>query len=140
MKEDGNSGGVSDVLARWIPVMVIVFLTLSSFQPVKHRDPIFTPEGSIVSKTAALLNDQGVELYRTGKLEEALGSFILASEADPTFAIAHYNCAVVLTTRGFRGDLEEAVRHLERSYYLDPGNTEIQEFLLELMERAYLTA
>jgi hypothetical protein len=72
-------------------------------------------------------------------LEEALGSFILASEADPTFAIAHYNCAVVLTTRGFRGDLEEAIRHLERSYYLDPENEEIQEFLLELMERAYVT-
>jgi tetratricopeptide (TPR) repeat protein len=127
------------MLARWLPVMVIVFIALTPFQLEKERGPILTPEGATVSKSAALLNNQGVKLYRTGQLEEALGSFILASEADPTFAIAHYNCAVVLTTRGFRGDLEEAIRHLERSYYLDPENEEIQEFLLELMERAYVT-
>jgi len=101
---------------------------------------MLTPEGGVVSKSAALLNNQGVELYHNGRLEEALGSFILASHVDPTFATAHYNCAVVLTTRGFRGDLEEAIRHLEWSYYLDPENMDIQEFLLELMERAHLTA
>ncbi len=127
------------MLARWLPVVVIVFFALTPFQLAKERGPILTPEGTTVSKSAALLNNQGVKLYRTGQLEEALGSFILASEADPTFAIAHYNCAVVLTTRGYRGDLEEAIRHLERSYYLDPENTEIEEFLMELMERAYLT-
>jgi tetratricopeptide (TPR) repeat protein len=130
---------VREMVARWLPVMVIVFFALTPFQLTKERDPIFTPEGAAVTKSAALLNNQGVELYHTGQLEEALGSFILASEADPTFAIAHYNCAVVLTTRGFRGDLEEAIRHLERSYYLDPENTEIEEFLMELMERSYLT-
>jgi tetratricopeptide (TPR) repeat protein len=119
--------------------MIVVFVALTPFQLAKERAPIFTPEGAAVNKSAALLNNQGVELYRTGQWEEALGSFILASEADPTFAIAHYNCAVVLTARGLRGDIEEAIKHLERSYYLDPENAEVEEFLMELMERAYLT-
>jgi tetratricopeptide (TPR) repeat protein len=103
-------------------------------------DPLLTPEGAKVRETAALLNDRGVELYYDGRLEEALGSFILASQTDPSFAIAHFNCAVVLTTRGFKGDIEEAIWHLKRSHNLDPTNRVIREFLLELIRMAHRAA
>lgn len=99
---------------------------------------MFTPEGADVARSAAALNDQGVRLYYEGRLEQALGSFILSSELDPYFAVAHYNCAVVLTTRGFQGDLETAVQHLQWAYRIDPGDEMIQEFLLELQSLAHL--
>jgi tetratricopeptide (TPR) repeat protein len=135
--------GVNKMVLRMVPVMVILLFVLfptDLAQMPFARAPLYTPETAPVVTAAAVLNDQGVELYKGGRFEEALGSFILASEADPTFAIAHYNCAVVLTTRGLSGDMGEAMRHLERSYLLDPGNEMIREFMMELMTIAPLTA
>jgi tetratricopeptide (TPR) repeat protein len=123
-------------ILRGMSVMFSIFLLAATIQ---GRHPLFTPKDMKVRQAAALLNDQGVGLYHEGRLEEALGSFILASQMDPSFAIAHYNCAVVLTTRGSKGDLDEAMRHLEWSSNLDPANEDIREFLLELLGKAPLT-
>ncbi len=131
------------MVLRILPVAAILLLLVfpSTLNRMgMERSPLYTPENAGVIPSAAAFNDQGVELYFDGKLEEALANFVLASEADPGFAIAHYNCAVVLTTRGYGGDLAEAMRHLEWSYQLDPGNALIQEFLLELVQQAPLTA
>jgi tetratricopeptide (TPR) repeat protein len=124
---------VEQMFPRLLPVTVLLLVTLIPVQLAYEREPMITPRDIMVTKAASQLNNQGVDFYLKGRLEEALGSFIMASEADPTFAVAHYNCAVVLTTRGFKGDFEEAVRHLEWSYNLDPRNEEIREFLMELV-------
>jgi tetratricopeptide (TPR) repeat protein len=134
----GAKKGVKMMFVRVLPVIVVLLLTLFPFDMAYGRDPMITPEGMKVKEAAALLNDQGVQLYHEGRLEEALGSFIMASHTDPAFAIAHYNCAVVLTTRGFKGDVEEAMRHLEWSYNLDPDNEAIEGFLIELMNQVPL--
>lgn len=131
------------MMARVLPAVVVLALILlpaSLNRTGDQRVPLYTPDSSMVAASAALLNDQGVELYYDGRLEESLAKFILSSDADPSFAIAHYNCAVVLSTRGFSGDLAEALRHLEWSYKLDPENQMTRDFLMELMQRVPFTA
>ena len=113
-------------------LLILLFLAGSGLA----MDPLRTPGDAKVDQAAAMLNDRGVQLYYVGRFEEALGSFILSAELDPTFAIVHFNCAVVLTTRGLKTDWEEAIRHLERSHRLDPAKRQIEEFLFELIQKA----
>jgi tetratricopeptide (TPR) repeat protein len=127
------------VMTTKVLFSTVLVLLLFFPGPAWGRDPLFTPPDAMVSESAAALNDQGVQLYYEGRLEEALSSFIMASEMDPYFAVAHYNCAVVFTTRGFKGDLEEAIRHLDWAYGIDPFNQDVLNFLEELIKKAPLT-
>jgi len=79
------------------------------------------------------LNTAGFRLYKEGRYEEALGYFGRAIEADPTYALAHYNYACTLGVLRDTGP-ESVCRYdaykwrildyLEESVRLDPGRLE----------------
>lgn len=97
--------------------LVIVFFFLIGFVAALQPEPV--PEEEVVFAKAAHLNNRGVELYRQGKIQEALSNFIVASEMDDTFWQGHYNCAVALIAMK---NLKEALHHLEMSMEIDPEN------------------
>ncbi|MDC4206579.1 MAG: tetratricopeptide repeat protein [Candidatus Manganitrophus sp.] len=97
--------------------LVIVFFFLIGFVAALQPEPV--PEEEVVFAQAAHLNNRGVELYRQGKIQEALSNFIVASEMDDTFWQGHYNCAVALIAMK---NLKEALHHLEMSMEIDPEN------------------
>lgn len=76
-------------------------------------------------------NDRGLSLHRAGKLEEGLAAFRAAIEADPEYAMGHYNVACSLAllraagkvcdVDAYRGAILE---HLERAITLDPQRRE----------------
>lgn len=88
----------------------------------------------MVFAQAAHLNNW-VELYRQGKIQEALSNFIVASETDDTFWQGHYNCAVALIKMR---NLREALHHLEMSIEIDPENP-VSQRLYDLYWRIEMT-
>lgn len=65
------------------------------------------------------LYDEGERLKEEGKLQEAIGKYHEALEADESFALPHFALAVVY---GKAGDHERAVQHGERACELDPDD------------------
>lgn len=114
--------------------LVIVFFFLIGFVAALQPEPV--PEEEVVFARAAHLNNRGVELYRQGKIQEALSNFIVASEMDDTFWQGHYNCAVALIAMK---NLREALHHLEMSIEIDPENPVSQRLYEDLYWRVEMT-
>jgi tetratricopeptide (TPR) repeat protein len=114
-------------LAGWV---ILSFFFLTGFAAELQPQPV--PEEKVVFGRAAHLNNRGVELYRQGKIQEALSSFIVASEMDDTFWQGHYNCAVALIAMK---NLREALYHLELSLEIDPENPIAQRLYEDLYWR-----
>lgn len=114
--------------------LVIVFFFLIGFVAALQPEPV--PEEEVVFARAAHLNNRGVELYRQGKIQEALSNFIVASEMDDTFWQGHYNCAVALIAMK---NLREALHHLEMSIEIDPENPISRRLYEDLYWRVEMT-
>lgn len=118
-------------LAGWV---ILSFFFLTGFAP--ELQPQAVPEEEVVFARAAHLNNRGVELYRQGKIQEALSNFIVASEMDDTFWQGHYNCAIALIAmKNLRG----ALHHLELSIEIDPENPIAQRLYEGLYWRVEMT-
>ncbi|MCG3116383.1 MAG: hypothetical protein LLH30_11950 [Candidatus Manganitrophus sp. SA1] len=115
--------------------LVIVSFFLIGFVAALQPEPV--PEEEVVFAQAAHLNNRGVELYRQGKIQEALSNFIVASEMDDTFWQGHYNCAVALIAMK---NLKEALHHLEMSMQIDPENPVSRRLYEDLYWRVEMTA
>jgi tetratricopeptide (TPR) repeat protein len=113
---------------------VLVSFFLMGFVVDLQPQPV--PEEEVVLARAAHLNNRGVELYRQGKIQEALSNFIVASEMDDTFWQGHYNCAVALIAMR---NLREALHHLALSIEIDPENPVAQRLYEDLYWRVEMT-
>lgn len=113
-----------------LAALIVLSFFLSGY--VVDLQPLFVIEGEAGSKVAAQMNNLGVQQYREGKFQEALGNFILASEMDETFGVYHYNCAVVFVAMN---RFKEALEHLEMSKEIDPDNTKTIDFYTNLLEK-----
>jgi len=121
---------------RWPGIigLLIVSFFLAGFVVNPAPEPV--SEEEVVFAQAAHFNNRGVELYRQGKIQEALSNFIVASEMDDTFWQGHYNCAVALITMN---NLREALHHLELSMEIDPENPVTQRLYEDLYWRFEMT-
>lgn len=113
-----------------LAALIVLSFFLSGY--VVDLQPLFVIEGEAASKIAAQTNNLGVQQYREGKFQEALGNFILASEMDETLGAYHYNCAVVFVAMN---RFKEALEHLEMSKEIDPDNTKTIDFYTNLLEK-----
>lgn len=121
---------------KWLGAIgwVIISFFLTGF--VLDFQPQPVPVEEVVFAQAARLNNRGVELYRQGKIQEALSNFIVASEMDDTFWQGHYNCAVALIAMR---NLREALHHLELSIEIDPENPVSRRLYEDLYWRVEMT-
>ncbi len=118
-------------MKKWaLSVLIVSTLFISGF--VTDLQPIMVTEEDGISESVTQLNNEGVRLFRGGKLSEALGRFNAAAEIDELFWEAHYNCAVALVAME---KPEEALRHIKLSRTIDPKNLKILEFYLSLIEK-----
>lgn len=122
---------------KWLGVIGLVIISFFLTGFVVDLQPQPVPEEEVVSARAAHLNNRGVDLYRQGKIPEALSNFIVASEMDETFWQGHYNCAVALIAMG---NLREALHHLELSIEIDPENPVTQRLYEDLYWRVEMIA
>ena len=63
------------------------------------------------------LYNRGVKLVREGKLDEALEQFNRAAKISPYYALAYYGIGRVYMQKN--GEIDKAVKNLEKSVYLD---------------------
>lgn len=108
----------------------LLVLTFSLSGYVISPDTQRIVEEEAGSVMVAQLNNRGVEFYHQGKLPEALGSFITASQMDETIWEPHFNCAVTLVAMG---RVDEAVRHLKLSIDIKSDNPLALEFFEGLL-------
>lgn len=113
-----------------LAALIVLSFFLSGY--VVDLEPLFVIEEEAGSKVAAQMNNLGVQQYREGKFQEALGNFIIASEMDETLGAYHYNCAVAFVAMS---RLEEALEHLGLSKEIDPDNTKTIDFYTGLIEK-----
>lgn len=71
-----------------------------------------------------------------GVMEEAIAKLIMATEFDPTFALAHYNCGIAFLSRNRPEDLKNAIHHLEKGLEVEPGNRMLLAFHAEIIGRS----
>jgi tetratricopeptide (TPR) repeat protein len=80
-----------------------------------------------LAQSARDLNAEGFRLYKAGQLPEALGKFQAAAQADPKYALAHYNVAATLGVLRKQGQVcefeayrETIIERLKLAVKLDP--------------------
>lgn len=102
--------------------VMVSMATLPSIPSSADEPAALGPDGT----RARALNDQGLALQRRGKVDEGLEAFREAVEADPSYAMAHYNLACALARMRAAGRTCQAdayrstiIEHLERSVVLD---------------------
>lgn len=84
---------------------------------------LVTPAVSADFQAARKLNTKGMAAYRSKQYEDAIDYFHKAVEADPNYALAHFNLACTLTLLerdGERSTFGEALDHLEKVVAIDP--------------------
>ena len=81
-----------------------------------------TAWGEAASRDAANRNSVGVELFKQGKLDEAVGEFRQAVAADPDYGVAQLNLAYAYDQLG---RVDEAIAAYKRAIQLDPGNATV---------------
>jgi tetratricopeptide (TPR) repeat protein len=91
------------------PLLLLLTLTLAPPAP---------------APAARELNTEGFRLYQAGKYPEALEKFEAAAEADPRFALAHYNVAATLGVLRKQGQVCEHSAY--QSTILERLNTAIR--------------
>jgi tetratricopeptide (TPR) repeat protein len=75
--------------------------------------------GEAASRDAIKRNNLGVELFKQGKLDEAVGEFRQAVAADPGYGAAQLNLAYAYDQLG---RVDEAIAAYQRAIELEPGN------------------
>jgi tetratricopeptide (TPR) repeat protein len=80
-----------------------------------------------LAQSARELNAEGFRLYKAGQLPQALEKFQAAAQADPKYALAHYNVAATLGVLRKQGQVcqfdayrETIVERLNTAVKLDP--------------------
>lgn len=81
----------------------------------------------------AVQKDAVAHFWARGVMEEAVAKLILATEVDPTFALAHYNSSIAFLSRNRPGDLKNAIHHLERGLAVEPQNRILLAFHTEIV-------
>lgn len=119
-------------LKQWIALAALIVFSFFLSGYVVDLQPLFVIEEEAASEIAAQTNNLGVQQYREGKFQEALGNFILASEMDETLGAYHYNCAVAFVAMN---RFKEALEHLGMSKEIEPDNTKTIEFYTSLLEK-----
>jgi len=92
-----------------------------------HRLPlllVLTLATPSLAQSARALNTEGFRLYQAGKYPEALEKFEAAAQADPRFALAHYNVAATLGVLRKRGEICAYSAH--RQTILERLNTAVR--------------
>lgn len=83
------------------------------------------------------VQEDAVSRFRAkGVMEEAIAKLIMATEFDPSFALAHYNCGIAFLSRNKPEDLKNAVHHLEMGLAVEPGNRMLLAFHAEIIGRS----
>lgn len=80
----------------------------------------------------AIQNETDTYTWARGVVEEAIAKFIMVTEVDPKFALAHYNCAVAFRFRNGPDDLKNAIHHLEMGLAVEPENRLLRSFYEEI--------
>jgi Flp pilus assembly protein TadD len=73
-----------------------------------------------------ILQNMAIAFSRTGRMNEAIGAYRRALELDPELSGAHYGLAYLLIKRG---DLPEAVAHLEAFLESPPSGPEADRWV-----------
>lgn len=79
---------------------------------------------------AKILHDEGYELYKKGKLEEAIAKFETAIQIDNKKPEYHYHLGLAWTDKGLAGHanaFDRAVTEFQRVISLDPGDKMVQD-------------
>ncbi|HEX8824978.1 MAG TPA: hypothetical protein VF794_33990 [Archangium sp.] len=76
------------------------------------------------AQSARALNSEGFRLYQAGKYPEALEKFEASAQADPKFALAHYNVAATLGVLRKKGQICPYSAH--RATILERLNTAVR--------------
>ncbi|MFQ5780562.1 MAG: hypothetical protein ACE5HN_07210 [Nitrospiria bacterium] len=80
----------------------------------------------------AIQNETDAYSWARGVVEEAITKLIMVTEIDPTFALAHYNCAIAFRFRNGPDDLKNAIHHLEMGLEVEPENRLLRSFYEEI--------
>lgn len=81
---------------------------------------------------ASLCGNVGALYMSSGEYERARDHFISSVEADPENASAHFNLAVVLTTK--LGEHAKAIKHCGKAMKLDPNNHKALHLMGNIMQ------
>ncbi len=87
--------------------------------PVIPEDPVVSDDAAAVArKKSSDLNRMGYRAYKRGDIMRARRMYRLATDEDPSYALAWYNLACM---EGLRGDKVQALEALRRSKAADPS-------------------
>jgi tetratricopeptide (TPR) repeat protein len=115
----------------------------AGFEPAADPGPGFGPPAYLVvipldgstanaarpkttREQSSALNLEGMKLLKAGKLDEAQRQFAAATEADPSFSLAHYNLASVAS---LRRDTNPAVSAMQKVIGLASSDSEAKQAL-----------
>ena len=79
------------------------------------------------------LNQLGMLLRRQGKFSEAEAAYLRAIEADPDYALAHYNLGVLYEL--YLQRLDDALLHFEKYQSLNGGDKQVERWIADLKRR-----
>jgi len=82
---------------------------------------------------AAALNQLGMLLRRQGKFGDAEAAYRRAIDADPDYALAHFNLGVLNDL--YLQRLESALEHFERYQELGGGDERVEKWIVDLKRR-----
>jgi len=100
---------------------IVLALAVTAHEQVGHwRDTthLFTRALSVTRNNAVAHNALGLELYKNGRLDEAIEHYREAIEISPLYMDARVNVAAALMTTG---RTEEAMQHYRAAMRLSPG-------------------
>ena len=79
------------------------------------------------------LNQLGMLLRRQGKFGEAEAAYLRAIEANPDYALAHYNLGVLYEL--YLQRLDDALVHFEKYQSLNGGDKQVERWITDLKRR-----
>ena len=103
-------------LGQWI-LMSAMFSVLIACSSTPPPTPLPAPPEALPA--AATHNQDGLQLFAEGKIDLAGNAFQAALAEDPNMAEAHYNLALILSSKGSR---DEAEHHFIEAANLAPGH------------------
>ena len=101
-----------------------------SLKKNKEKGTSSEPGDKKENPKAKKIHDEGYELYKKGKLEEAIAKFETAIEIDNKKPEYHYHLGLAWTDKGLAGHanaFDRAVTEFQRVISLDPGDKMVQD-------------